>query len=100
MQARQSPDDSEAEIHRVCSILESIANQYAPSTAERRAIDDAAIAFVLVHRTQSLRAAYRKWKTAVDGELTPAMWNGVADRLRSLGIDPDEFDADDDVANP
>lgn len=45
----------EAEIRRVCDILESIAKGYAPDSAENRAIGGAALADQAVQRHQVIR---------------------------------------------
>lgn len=81
-------DDTDAEIRRVCAILESVASQFPPSSAEHQAIADAASAFILVQQHAALSSAYRALKAAEGGELSA----GMVTRLRRMGIDPDEFD--------
>ena len=85
-----SAQDFEAEIVRTCSILERIASQYEPTSAEHQAIRDAALAFSIVLQWKSLRASFQKLKSATDGELP----DHVVDQLRSMGIDLEEFGAD------
>ena len=96
MQADSSSEETDAEIRRVCSILESVANQYSPTTPEYHAIKDAATAFIVVHQRQALTSAFRNLKSAVGGELTPE----ITDKLRSMGIDPEVFDTDDGSCEP
>ena len=96
MQADSSTKETDAEIRRVCSILESVAGQYSATTPEYHAIKDAATAFIVVHQRQSLTAAFRKLKLALGGGLSPEM----TEKLRSRGIDPDEFDAGDQSSEP
>ncbi len=69
MQADSSTEETDAEIRRVCSILESVASQYSPATPEYEAIKDAATALIVVHQRQSLTSAFRKLKLALGGEL-------------------------------
>ena len=89
-QADSSFEETDANIRRVCAILESIAGQYLPSTSEHQAIQDAATAFIVVHQQQALTSAYRKMKAAMAGELTPE----IIDNLRSMGFDPEELEID------
>ena len=89
----RDPTDSEtdAEIRRVCSLLESIAQQYPDGSPESVAIADAAQAFILVRQHHSLAKAYRQLKAAWNGDLTDEMLA----KLREHGIDPSDLeDAD------
>lgn len=92
MKPEPPPDWFASELFKTCSVLESIANQYAPDSVEHLAIRDAAQALILVSRRKSLKAAFELLKSVTGPELTPAM----IERLRSMGIDPDELDEDDD----
>ena len=92
MKPEPPPDWFASELFKTCSILESIANQYAPDSVEHLAIRDAAQALILVSQRKSLKASYEQLKSATGPELTPA----IIERLRSMGIDPDEMDEDDD----
>jgi len=80
--------DADAEIRRVCSLLENIARQYPDGSPESDAIADAAHAFILVRQHKSLARAYRELRAAQNGELTDDMLA----KLRSVGIDPSELD--------
>ncbi|MEI8383718.1 MAG: hypothetical protein WCJ09_26630 [Planctomycetota bacterium] len=86
----ETTQEFEAEIFRKCSILESIASQYAPASPEYLAVRDAAEALILVLRRKSLRTAFQKLKSMTG--LTPEM----VENLRRMGIDPDEMDEDDE----
>jgi len=81
------PDD--AAVHRVCSILESVAGGFSPDSEEAIAIRDAATAYIVVRQHANLKAQYDRLVAAFDGELT----NEMKDDLRRHGIDPDELDA-------
>lgn len=85
-----SAQDFEAEIHRTCSILERIASQFESTSAEHQAIRDGAQALSIVLQWKSLRASFQKLKSATDGELP----DHVVDQLLEMGIDLEEFDAD------
>jgi hypothetical protein len=80
----------EADMFRVCSILESVASQFSPESEESMAISDAALAYQTVQRNKRLKLSYDKMKSALTsgGDLTDEM----KDKLRSYGIDPDELD--------
>jgi hypothetical protein len=80
----------EADIHKVCDILGSVASQFAPESEESMAIHDAALAYQTVQLNKRLKLSYDKMKSALssDSELTDEM----KDKLRSYGIDPDELD--------
>lgn len=90
-----SPDSdanaTDTEIRRVCSILEIVAKQYPDDSPESAAIADAAQAFILVRQHESLSSAYRKLKSAHNGELS----DEIIANLRSHGIDPSELDGAD-----
>lgn len=92
MRPDATPQEFEGEILRTCSILQSVANQYGPTSAEHLAICDAAEALILVLQRKSLRSAFQKLKSATGPELTTDM----IENLRRMGIDPDEMDADED----
>jgi hypothetical protein len=64
------PDDSDAEIDRVCSLLETISKQYADGSPEYRALEDAALAFMAVRQHQAASRAYQRLKAAFNGKLT------------------------------
>lgn len=81
-------DPQETAIHRVCAVLESIANRFPPDSVESLAIRDAALAYTVVQQHDRLKVAYEKLRTAFDGVLTDEMKND----LRRHGIDPDEMD--------
>ena len=84
-------DDSEAELVRVCSILESIAKQYPSDSEEARTIGDAALAWIAVHQHKALRRSYDKLRMACGGSFSEE----VKADLRRHGIDPDELDSED-----
>jgi hypothetical protein len=75
-------NETDTEIRRVCSLLESIAQQYPDGSPESVAIADVAEAFILVRQHQSLARAYQRLKVASNGELSDEM---VA-KLREQGI--------------
>jgi hypothetical protein len=81
-------DETDAEIRRVCSLLESVAEQYPDGSPESDAIADAAQAFLLVRQHKVLARAYRRLKAAHNGELDDEM---IA-KLRSVGIDEAELE--------
>ncbi|MDA0832701.1 MAG: hypothetical protein O2955_03150 [Planctomycetota bacterium] len=81
---------NDREIYHTCSILESIAQQFDSASPEHQAIEDAAVAFILVHQHKSLLSAYRKLKSTVSDELDAE----IIDKLRDMGINPDELDND------
>jgi len=83
-----SPNELDAELRRVGSLLEKIANDYSPSSPERAAIEEAAQALLFVRQRQTLLTAYHDLKMALGGELTPEM----KAKLRQLGIDPAQLD--------
>ena len=83
-------DSFDAEIRRVCGILESVAKRFAPNSDECLAIRDAALAYTVVHLHEITKKSYEKFRLAFDGQLTEEM---KAD-LRRHGIDPDELDSD------
>jgi hypothetical protein len=83
-------DPSDAEIRRVCGILESVSRNYPPDSDEANAIRDAALAYTVVHQHETLRKRYRSMRLALGGELTDEM---KAD-LRRQGIEPDDLDDD------
>ena len=88
--SQKNVNDDHREISRTCSILESIAQQFDPASPEHQAIDDAAAAYVLVHQRKSLRSAYQQLKSAVGDDIDQE----IIDKLKSMGIDPDELDSD------
>lgn len=73
-----------AEPDRTCAILEALAQQHPPESAEHQALRDAAAAYILVRQSAALEAAWRRLQASVGAELTPEMIT----RLRALGIDP------------
>jgi hypothetical protein len=83
-------DSSDAEIRRVCAILESISNAYPADSDETNAIKDAPLAYIVVHQHDSLKKRYQDFRLAVSGDLTDEM---KAD-LRRHGIEPDDLEDD------
>jgi hypothetical protein len=80
----------EADIQRVCDILASVANSFAPDSAEAIAIRDAAIAYTVVQFHGSMKKSYQRLRIASGSELTDEM---KAD-LRRHGIEPDDLEED------
>jgi hypothetical protein len=80
----------EADIQRVCGILASVANRFAPDSDEAMAIRDAAHAYTIVQFHKSMKKSYEKLRLAAGGELTEEM----KANLRRLGIEPDELEDD------
>lgn len=72
------------ETDRTCAILEDIARQYPPESAEHQVLRDAATAYILVRQSAALEEAWRRLRESVGAPLTPEM----TARLRALGIDP------------
>jgi hypothetical protein len=83
-------DPSEAEMERVCAILESISEAYPADSDEANAIRDAALAYTVVHQHNALKRAYQRLRLALGGDLTDEM---KAD-LRRHGIEPDDLEND------
>jgi hypothetical protein len=81
-------DPSDAEIRRVCSILESISKAYHADSDEAKALKDAALAYIVVHQHDALKKKYQHFRLAVGGDLTDEM---KAD-LRRHGIEPDDLE--------
>jgi len=81
-------DDYEAEIYRVCGILERIAEGFAPGSGEALAIRDAALAYTIVQQRKNLQKSHAKLLAAFGGQLTDEKKND----LRRQGIDPDELE--------
>ncbi len=77
-----------AEIHRVCSLLGTIARQYPNDSPESLAIRDAAFAFQQLQWHKGLLQSYRKSKAALNGEKDEE----TRKKLIESGIDPDELD--------
>ncbi len=77
----------EAEIHRVCSLLGKIAEQYPNDSPESLALRDAAFAFQQLQWHKGLLNSYRKLKAGLNGELDEDLKN----KLIEYGIDPDEL---------
>lgn len=84
------PREADLEIHRVCSVLESIASQYRPDSAEATALRDAALAYIAVRQHQALKRAYEKLKGVHQGELPAEM----EAKLRELGCDLNNLEND------
>ena len=82
----------DAEIRRVCAILESVAATFPPESEHALAIRDAALAYTIVSQHQAMLRSYEKLKLALDGHLSEEM---KAD-LRHHGIDPDSLDDEGD----
>jgi hypothetical protein len=82
--------DSEAEMARMCSILESIAKQYPPDSDEALAIRDAALAYIAVRQHKAMQRSYDKLRTAFGGSHGEV----VKADLRRHGIDPDELESE------
>jgi hypothetical protein len=80
-------ESCEENIRRVCSVLESVAEQYSPNSDEETAIRDAASAFIAVSLHDNLKWAYRKLLTASNGSLRPE----VESDLRRHGIEPNDL---------
>ena len=59
-----------AEMQRVCSVLQSVAEHFPPESAESLAIRDAALAYTVVHQHETMLKAYLKLRIAFDGQLT------------------------------
>lgn len=75
---------TEADIEKVCSILQTISKQYASDSNEAHALKDAAQAFIfLVHHT-TLKSAFEKYQDAFKRPLGPA----EIEHLKSMGIKP------------
>jgi hypothetical protein len=85
-----SRDPSDAEIQRVCAILESISKAFPADSDEANAIRDAALAYAVVHQHDALKKSYQGLRLALGGDLTDKM---KAD-LRHYGIEPDVLDDD------
>jgi hypothetical protein len=83
-------DPSDAEIRRVCAILESISKAYPADSDEAKAIKDATLAYIVVHQHDALKKRYQEFRLAVGGDLTDEM---KAD-LRRHGIEPDDLEDD------
>ena len=83
-------DPSDAEIRRVCAILESISKAYTVDSDEAKAINDAALAYIVVHQHDILKKKYLDLRLAVGGDLTDEM---KAD-LRRHGIGPNDLEDD------
>lgn len=83
-------EPSDAEIRRVCAILESISKAYSGDSDEAKAIKDATLAYIVVHQHDSLKKKYQDYRLAVGGDLTDEM---KAD-LRRHGIEPDDLEDD------
>lgn len=82
----QGPSD--AEMQRVCAILETISKTYPVDSDEANAIRDAALAYTIVHQHEALKKNYKKLRLAFGGNLTDEM---KAD-LRRHGIEPDDLE--------
>jgi hypothetical protein len=83
-------NNTDEEIQRVCSILESISKVYPSDSDEALAIRDAANAYILVQHHEALKKAYQKLLLALGGQLSDEM----EAKLRSIGIEPDDLDDD------
>ncbi len=86
--SKSTTAEIEAEIHRVCSLLGSIARQYPNDSPEALAIRDAAFAFQQLQWHKGLLQSYRKLKAALNGEKDEE----IRKKLIESGIDPDELD--------
>ncbi len=86
-----STNDTDEEIRRVCSILESIANNYPPESDEHLAIRDAACAYSVVQQHKAVKKVYQQLILACRGQLPEE----TKARLRQHGIEPDDFDDED-----
>ena len=76
-----------AEIHRVCALLGTIAEQYPYDSAESRALHDAALAFQQLQWHKGLLQTYLKIKAALNGEKEEE----IRKKMIEYGIDPDEL---------
>jgi hypothetical protein len=83
-------DDTDNRIREICSILESIANNYPADSKEWMAIRDAAAACSYVQQHKALKNAFHKFLLATGGKLTEEMKND----LRRHGIEPDDLEDD------
>jgi hypothetical protein len=81
----------ETKIGRVCAILESVANQFAPESDEALAMRDAAMAYATVRHNQELKIGYDHLCSLFEGGLTDEMKG----RLQRRGIDTNELEVDD-----
>ena len=89
----ENADALDARIRAVCATLESVARQFPPESAEYRAIADAALAYAHVHQQEGLRRSYEALRAVLAGNVTDAMVEEVDERLRRLGIDPEELES-------
>jgi hypothetical protein len=72
----------DAEIRRVCSILESVAKSFPRGSAQSKAVREAAEAYIFLQTHRSLKAAYGRFREMCQTELTAAQkWT-----LREMGI--------------
>ena len=85
-----SQDPPDAEMRRVCAILESISKTYPPDSDEAGAIRDAALAYTVVYQHDILKKKYQNLRRALGGDLTEEMKTA----LRRCGIEPDDLDDD------
>ena len=85
----QEPHETDAEIRRVCSILERVAANYSPDSDEATAIADAASAFIFVRQREALLASWQQLKSAHNGVLP----DDVLERMRGIGIDINELES-------
>ena len=83
-------EPSDAEIRKVCAILESIYKAYPADSDEAKAVRDAALAYIVVQQYDNLRNKYRDLRLALGGDVTEEM---KAD-LRRHGIEPDDLEDD------
>jgi hypothetical protein len=72
----------DAEIRRVCSILESVAKSFPRGSAQRKAIREAAEAYVFLQLHRNLKAAYDKFRRKCQTGLTVAQKQAI----REMGI--------------
>ena len=75
-------DPSDAEMQRVCAILETISKTYPIDSDEANAIRDAALAYTIVHQHEALKkklqelATFLWWQTDRRNESrSSASWN-------------------------
>jgi hypothetical protein len=81
-------DAIDKEMRRVCSILELVAKNYAPSSDEATAIRDAALAYTVVQQRDALKKQYWRLRLALGGQLSEEMKAG----LRRQGIEPNDLE--------
>lgn len=75
---------TEADIEKICSILQTISKQYPDDSNEAHALKNAAQAFTFLVQHSTLKSAFEKYQDASKRPLNPA----EIDHLKSMGIKP------------